>query len=220
MIKYMRLALKKFISQNDVELIKTNKYPHIKGTFPEEYYLSADKQSLDLKSYFKDRLLNLNFEADLAVISLAPIVFESSLDLFVLEGINNENFSDVKVLTQHIPAFSHNAENQIIFENLKILYQLGRYSVIYSNQVSAKFEFNRKFELEKFINNEKFSDKISVIADFKCDDCRSDTKIIQIKKFNDLSFCENCLKSFLKRVIGKRIKNLNQENFLNAECNY
>lgn len=218
MIKYMRLALKKYLTENESEIIKTNKFPHIKETFPEEYYTSADKQNLDLKSYLKDRLLNFNFEADLAVICLAPIVFEQNLDLFVLEVVNKEEFSDIKVFTQHIPSFSQNADNQIIFENIKILLRQGRYSVIYSNQVSAKLECNKKFEIEKFFNNEKIDDKIIVIADFKCEDCRTDSKIIQIKKFNDLSFCENCLKSFLKRVIGKRMKNLIQENFLNAEC--
>lgn len=220
MVKYMRLALKKFLSQNENELLKTNKYPHIKETFPEEFISSDNKQTIDLKSYFKERLLNFDCEADLTIIGLAPLVFEANMDLFILEGINNEDFSEVKVLTQHFPSFSQNSENQIFFENLKILHRLGRYSVIYSNQVSTKLEANRKFELEKFVDNEKFSEKISVIADFKCEDCRSDSKIIQIRKFNDLSLCENCLRNFIKRVIGKRMKCLMQDNFLNAECNF
>jgi len=214
----MRLALKKFLTENESELFKTNKYPQVKETFAEEF-LSADKQTADIKLYIKERLLNMDFEADLVVIGLAPLVFESSLDLFVLEGINKEDFSEVRVLTQHFPSLSNNSENQNFFENLKILHRLGRYSVIYSHQLSAKLESNRKLGLEKFVDNEKYSDKIEVIADFKCDDCKSDSKIIQIKKFNNLSLCENCLQSFLKRMISKRIKSLMQDSFLDAECN-
>ena len=212
----MRLALKKFIAINENEIFKTNNYQYIKETFPEEYYI--DKQNVDLKSYFKERLLNFDFEADINIICLAPIVFESGLDMFILEGINKEDFSEIKSFTQHFPSFSQNAENQINMENLKILYRLGRYSVIYSNQVIAKIENNNKFDLKKFVNNEKYNEKINVIADFKCEDCRKDSQIIQIKKFNDLSFCSTCLKIFLKKIINSRVKNLIQENFLNKEC--
>ena len=42
-------------------------------------------------------------------------------------------------------------------ENLKILYRQGRYSNIYSSQVIAKIENNNKFDLKKFVNNEKYN---------------------------------------------------------------
>jgi len=220
MIKYMRLALRKFININESELFKTKNYPHILASFPEEYLTSQDKQIFDLNAYYKDRLLNFEYEADLIIICLAPIVFEIGLDLFNIEGINKEDFSEIKIFTQHFPSFSANAENQIFFENLKILHRQGRYSVIYSNQLINKFEGNKKIDFNKFVSNEKYNEKINIIAEFKCEECEKESEIIQIKKFNDLSFCKNCLKNFLRKQTGKRVKNLIAENFLNTECKF
>lgn len=214
----MRLSIKKYFIRNEDELLKTNKFPHISQTFPEEYNIGNGK--IDLLTYYKDRLLNFEFEADMNVICLAPIVFEMGLDISIIEGINKDDYSQIKTFTQHIPSFSRNGENQILLDNLKFLYRSSRYSVIYTNQEVAKIESkSRKIDLMKFMNNENYKEKIIVImSDYGCEICHIVSQIIQIKKFNDTSFCENCLKSFLIKVIDKRVIGLIKENFLNFEC--
>jgi len=214
----MRNAIKNFISFNETELFKTSKYPHIIGTFPEEFQPPTEKENLN--SFYKDHLSNFNNEADLFVICLAPLVFENGLDLFIIEGINKENFDETNVFIQQLPSLNENPENQIFVDNVKILYRQGRFSVIYSNDIMKKFDKYMKLEFDKFVNNERYKEKIRIISEFTCEDCKKDSEIIQIKNLNDLSFCKNCLKSFLKEQAEKRGKDLITENFVNAECIY
>lgn len=208
--------MKKFILLNENFILRSSDYLYIKDSFPEEYFI--DKQNIDTKSYIKERLLNFEFEADLSMICLAPIVFGIGLDMFVFEGVFKEDFNELKCFIQHIPSLVENYDNFLITqENIKLLYRMGRYSNLYSNQYSTKIENLLKFN--NYLKSEKFSEKIEVISDFQCDVCKKDSHIIQIKKFNNLSFCANCLTSHLLKIISKRVKFLIQENYQNFECN-
>ena len=212
----MRLVLKKFLTIHENEIVQSDDFRHIKDTFPEEYLI--DKKNIDVKSFIKERLLNPEYEADLNVICLAPSVFEIGIDMLVLEGANKQEFSEIKVFIQHIPNLSRQNENNIGAENLKILVRLGRYSVLSSHELARKIESLQKFDLNNFLNTSKFSEKINFISDFQCEICKKESHIIQIKKFNDLSFCSNCLQTHIKKMINKRTKNFMQDNYLNKEC--
>ena len=142
-----------------------------------------------------------------------------NLDVYNLEGINKEDFSEIRAFIQSIPSLCQDNVNQKnLSENLKILFRHGRFSILYSNQMSLRIE-KEKIDLINLINYDKLEEKINVISQFTCEYCKKDSEIIQIKKLNNLSFCSNCLKNYLTTIIGKRNKNLIKENYYNKECN-
>ena len=209
----MRLAIANYLTINEKEILKTDKFLYIKNLIPEEYLNSKDK-SINLELFKEERLITKSSEADFCILGIAAFLFEVELEVNVLEGFckeKKENLSEVKILKKKFPSRINNSSTK----KISMMYRNSRWSVIYKNDSILLIE---DFLTEnKLMNLDKLEDKF-ISIDFECEKCKQLSKIIYIEKYLKYCFCLFCLKKHIDEVMEKRKKIFIKSNFLDKEC--
>lgn len=213
----MRLALAKYLNINESEILKTEKYPYIKKLIPQEYIYASDKSQIISNAYKKEKITNMDIEADLSLIGLSALLFNVNIDLNILEGFSKDikNFSSLKFFKKIFPCKLEDPSTKKIC----LFFRNSRWSIGYRNSIINPI---KNFFIENnLLNTERIEEKFNTI-DFECEKCRhfnNLSKILYIKKYKKYCFCINCLKKHIEKTIEVRKNFFQMADLLDKECN-
>jgi hypothetical protein len=208
----MRLSTANYLSNNENEILKTDKFSYIKNIIPEEYINSKDK-NLNLELFKKEKIIPQTSEPEISLMGITALLFNVNLELKILEGFSNDinNYSQLKFYQINLPS----RINDFNTKNISLFYRNSKWSIFYK----TKFSFLHKDFLREnlLLNSEKIEEKFNTI-DFECEKCHKFTKILCIKKYTKFYFCQNCLKNHAEKIMENRKEFFKIANYQDKEC--
>ena len=208
MIKYMRIAMYNYISSHQDDFYSSESQIDIGNLLP-SLYIQNNKYNFD--AFYKEYLLSMHSEAEKIIIYLAPIVFNRSLDLFIIEGTARMKLENIKYFKLRFPCLDKKRNS------ISLLYRFNHYDVVYSNNHYQKYS---NFIAFQFIEGSLYYKRYDVFTECMCDQCKTNTELITFNHIPNQPFCKICMIKNLKTIISNRVNAYIGENYVNKECKF
>jgi hypothetical protein len=205
LIKYMRIALYKYIDANKNKIYSAESGLEIGNLLPAAY---IDKNGYDFKAFYEEYLLCMHNEAEKIVIYLAPVVFNVNVDLYILEGTAQMQKQNVKFFKQTLSCLEGNKSNKI-----SLLYRFNHYDCLYSHKT-----FENHFKNISYQINLNRKDRYTVFTVCQCEVCGQESELLSFYHIPNNPLCKSCLIFTLNNIMINRIRAYISEFYINKEC--
>ena len=215
LVKYMKIKLGCFIKDN-YKLFNKDEY---KGIIQDKYY---GEEHLNYSLYLQEKVLLMQYEPDLFIYYITPLVFQMNFKLIL-----NEHFSENIKVYHNFPLESeyyidliYDDKNYLIGYNTKY-YNLLNYD-IQDDDIINVYKKIKSGSDDGYVENRKVNEIDESITIYKekifCSKCKDKyDEIILNKIYPDFLICQNCLKYCINKVLINRINNLENEGYENIE---
>jgi hypothetical protein len=207
LIKYMRIALYKYIDANKNKIYGVESQVELGNLLPSAY---IQKTGYNFKAFFEEYLLCMHNEAENIIIYLSPIVFNINLDLYIIEGTAHLQTSKKNFFKQSINCLK-NGQNA----KISLLYRFNHYDCLYSHLMYERNFRNITYQAEGYRKT-----RFEVFTECPCESCGQYSELITFYHIPNNPLCRNCLIMTLVRIMITRIKAYISEFYINKECIY